>query len=99
MRIAVIFVLTALAGIACSTYTRQSPQPSESLPNQETLDYAEFVMTSCFREKAAALDDGISDAATVGAAVARSCRQESVHYMRQHTKGMSSNLRDGFVQQ
>ena len=53
----------------------------------------------CMRVKARQLDDGTSDAGTIGQAVALACREESEYAARVFIAGRSKSMQDSFVRQ
>lgn len=70
----------------------------ETPPDQASIDYSRQALYACFQEKADALDDGQSDAQSVGRAVATACGREIQHAIGAATIGQSGYYGASFAE-
>jgi hypothetical protein len=90
MRPAIIF-LASLALVPAATFAKDAP------PTAEERDLAIKGYMGCMFEGAAKLDDGVSDALTVGATVARQCRSQLNTMVDVIARGKNRHVHDLFL--
>lgn len=94
-----LLVLPALAGCAPDpkTYPAQAPS-SERLSTESEKKVARENYVGCLFDNARQLDDGRSDAATIGSAVRSACRALYLKSMAVAIQGESQRVKQGFYE-